>query len=193
LKLAEPTSDSTTQPSAQDDSTSFKRLFKEHASGLYGLAYAQLHARVEAQDIVQDCFLKYWEKRREVSTDPKAIKGYLYTAAYHAILNRLQQQRTWTYQDYTHDLVLDYEPQLVGLEYEELTQHYTYALAQMPTKRREIFTLSRQQGLSNIAIAQELNISIKTVEAQITQALKFLRAYFRAYGVTLTLVLLLLA
>jgi RNA polymerase sigma-70 factor (family 1) len=190
LKLIGYTSDSTTPP---DDSTLFKQLFKEHASGIYRLAYAQLHARVEAQDIVQECFLKFWEKRQEVSADPKAIKGYLYTSAYHAILNQLQRQRTWAYQDYTDDLMLEHEPQLMQLEYEELTQHYSHALAQLPTKRREIFTMSRQLGLSNATIAQELNISIKTVEAQITQALKFLRAYFQAYGVTLILVLLLQA
>jgi RNA polymerase sigma-70 factor (ECF subfamily) len=62
----------------------------------------------------------------------------------------------------------------------------------MRQRRREIFALSRQQGLSNVAIAQQLNVSVKCVENQMTQALRFLRLYFRAHGVSLMLALLLL-
>lgn len=169
------------------DSDRFKQLFKLHASGIYRLAYKQLQARVGAQEIVQECFLKYWEKRQEVSADPVAIKGYLYTSAYHAILNHVRQQHRWTYQDYPEDLAAEQAMPAAELEYQELSLCYTHALAQLPTKRRKIFAMSRQQGLSNAIIAKELNISIKTVEAQITQALKFIRQYFTVRGVLPTL------
>jgi RNA polymerase sigma-70 factor (ECF subfamily) len=182
---------STGSPSAEDERDLFKRLFKQHASGIYRLANAQLHSRVEAQEIVQECFLKFWEKRHEVSSDLASIKSYLYTSAYHAILNQVRRQHNWVYQDYADDLVLEQAPQLASLEYQELDLCYTHALAQLPTKRREIFTLSRQQGLSNAMIAQELNISVKTVEAQMTQALKFIRQYFVMRGVLPALVTLL--
>ena len=178
--------------SLKDECDLFKRLFEQHASGIYRMANAQLHARVEAQEIVQECFLKFWEKRHEVSTEPASIKSYLYTCAYHAILNQVRRQQNWFYQDYTDDLVLEQEPQLASLEYQELSQCYTHALTQLPAKRREIFTMSRQQGLSNATIAQELNISIKTVEAQMTQALKFIRQYFVLRGMLPTAVTLLI-
>jgi RNA polymerase sigma-70 factor (family 1) len=170
----------------------FKHLFQLHASGIYRLAYNHLHSRAEAQEIVQDCFLKFWEKRQEVSADAAAIKGYLYTSAYHAILNQARRQHNWVYQDYPPHLTVEQEPPTAELEYQQLASCYTQAVARLPTKRREIFAMSRQQGLSNATIAQKLNISIKTVEAQITQSLKFLRTCFQAHGAVVALVLLVL-
>jgi RNA polymerase sigma-70 factor (family 1) len=168
-------------------------LFKQHGLGIYRMANAQLRSHVEAQEIMQECFLKFWEKRHEVDHSPASVKSYLYTTAYHAVLNQVRRQHNWVYQNYTDDLVLDQEPQLASLEYQELNQCYTHALAQLPAKRREIFNMSRQQGLSNAMIAEELNISIKTVESQMTQALKFIRHYFIMRGVLPGLALLLIA
>ena len=67
-------------------------------------------------------------------------------------------------------------------EFSELETLYRTALEQLPPKRREIFILSRQQGLSYPEIAQQLNLSVKTVEAQMTHALMFLRDYFQTHG-----------
>jgi len=178
--------------SASDERHLFKLLFQQHASGIYRLANRLLHSQVEAQEVVQECFLKYWEKRQEVSDDPTLIKGYLYTTAYHRIVSQVRRQRTWVYHDITEELLFEQEPQTIALEYQELSLLYKHALEKLPTKRRLVFAMSRQQGLSNAVIAKELNISVKMVEAQITQSLKFLRVYFRAHGITLTLVLLLL-
>lgn len=168
-----------------------KLLFEQHAPSLYCLAFRHLRSRVEAQEIVQECFLKFWEKRDEIDPDAASFKGYLYTTAYHAILNQLRHQRYWVYEDCSDDLVSEDEPQISILEYEELNNLYATALAQLPAKRRQIFAMSRHQGLSNAKIAQQLDISIKTVEAQMTQALKFLRHYFLAHGAWLSILLLL--
>lgn len=192
MELSKHDPESSTSASSVDQAELFKLLFKQHASGIYRQAYADLHSRAEAQEIVQECFLKYWEKRDEVSPAPLAIKKYLYTSAYHAILNQLRRQRNWVYHECADDLLVDQEPQLAEMEYDELQLCYTHALAQLPAKRRQIFAMSRQQGLSNALIAQELNLSIKTVEAQMTQAIKFLRQYFIIRGVVPSLLLLLL-
>lgn len=190
MKLTKHVSEGSALPSLAHEGEFFKQLFKQHASGIYRLAYKQLRSQVEAQEIVQECFLKFWEKRHEVSVDPTAAKGYLYTCAYHAILNQVRRCHNWVYQDCPEDLVTEQEPQLVGLEYQELSLCYTQAVAQLPARRREIFVMSRQQGLSNALIAQQLNISIKTIEAQLTHALKFIRHYFSLRGVLPSLLLL---
>ncbi|MGY2134292.1 RNA polymerase sigma-70 factor [Hymenobacter sp. HD11105] len=165
-------------------------LFQQHASGLYRLAFRHLRSRIEAQEIVQECFLKFWEKRHEIGAAATDAKGYLYTCAYHAILNQVRHQHYWVYEDCSDDLIVEHEPQTSALEYEDLNSLYVQALTQLPAKRRRIFAMSRQQGLSNAKIAQELDISVKTVEAQMTQALKFLRHYFLAHGVVLSVFLL---
>jgi RNA polymerase sigma-70 factor (ECF subfamily) len=188
MKLTKHVSESSALP-VEAEAALFKQLFKLHAPGIYRLASKQLRSSAEAQEIVQECFLKFWEKRHELSADPAAAKGYLYTCAYHAILNQVRRQHYWRCQDYPADLPAVQESPAVELEYQDLNLCYTHALAQLPTKRREIFALSRQQGLSNGEIAQQLNISIKTVEAQMTQALKFIRHYFTLRGVLPSLLL----
>ena len=189
MKITKSISESSLLTTAEDAYQLFQALFKQYSSGIYRWAYSQLHSHVEAQEVVQECFLKYWEKRQEVSPDRAAIKSYLYTAAYHTMLNQARRHKNWTYQDYPEDLIAEPEPQTIALEYQELTSLYTSALAQLPAKRQQIFLMSRQEGLSNALIGQKLGISVKTVEAQITQALKFLRTYFVAHGMTLLLAL----
>lgn len=191
MKLTKHVSEIPASSSSENEEELFKRLFKQHASGIYRLANKELRSQVEAKEIVQECFLKFWEKRHEVSANPVAAKGYLYTCAYHAILNQVRRQHSWVYQDCAEDLMAAQASQSTELEYQELSLCYTHALAQLPAKRREIFMMSRQQGLSNAMIAQELSISIKTIEAQMTHALKFIRHYFRLRGVLPSLVVLL--
>jgi RNA polymerase sigma-70 factor (ECF subfamily) len=164
----------------QDDEQAFDALFGHYSALVYRFAYGYLKARTEAEEIVQECFLKIWERRQQLRDD-MPLKAYLFTTAHHAILNQLRQkqqhQRFQAYSAHT-------EPGQVGNEadYAALETLYQAALEQLPPKRREIFMLSRQQGLSYPEIAAQLNLSVKTVEAQMTQALKFLRGYFQAHG-----------
>ncbi|MGI4741338.1 MAG: RNA polymerase sigma-70 factor [Janthinobacterium lividum] len=172
---------------SEEDRLFFKALFKQHVKGLYRLAMSQLKSAVEAEEIVQECFLKFWEQRRELGNDLIAAKGYLYTSAYNAILNQLRQQRYWVFQECTEDLAIGHEPQTTALEHEELENLYKVALEQLPPKRRQVFLMSRQQGLSYAAISKELDISTKSVEKHMGLALKFFRLYFQAHGITLSL------
>jgi RNA polymerase sigma-70 factor (ECF subfamily) len=185
LKVTRDFSEAAFPVRSDEDRLLFKTLFKQHATGLYRLALSQLKSQEEAQEIVQECFLKFWEQRRELGNDALASKGYLYTSAYRAILNVLRRQHYWVYQECTEDLVAENEPQHTEVEYEELEHLYKVALEQLPPKRRQVFLMSRQQGLSYAAIAGELAISVKAVEKHMTYALKFLRVYFRAHGITL--------
>ena len=174
----------------QDDERAFDALFRHYSAMVYRFAYGYLKSRVEAEEIVQECFLKIWEKRAQLHDDVP-LKGYLFTTAHHAILNQLRRgQHQLKFQTQAAAVA----PAVVSneAEYTELETLYLTALDKLPPKRREIFILSRQQGLSYPEIAQQLNLSVKTVEAQITQALKFLRTYFRAHGDTMLGLLLLM-
>jgi RNA polymerase sigma-70 factor (family 1) len=162
------------------DERAFDALFRHYSAMIYRFAYSYLKSRPEAEEIVQDCFLKIWEKREQVHDDVP-LKGYLFTVAHNAILNQLRrQQHHLRFQAHTATLA----PAQVGngAEFTELEGLYRTALDKLPPKRREIFMLSRQQGLSYPEIAQQLNLSVKTVEAQMSHALKFMRDYFQAHG-----------
>ncbi|WP_052732639.1 RNA polymerase sigma-70 factor [Hymenobacter terrenus] len=163
-----------------DDERAFDALFRHYSSLVYRFAFSYLKSRVEAEEIVQDCFLKIWEKRQQLRDDTP-LKGYLFTTAHHAILNQLRRgQHQLRFQSHVAGLVPSTATN--GAEYSEMEALYQAALEKLPPKRRQIFILSRQQGLSYPEIAKQLNLSVKTVETQIMQALKFLRTYFRANG-----------
>jgi RNA polymerase sigma-70 factor (ECF subfamily) len=172
-----------------NDPQAFDELFDLHAPGLCRFAHGYLKSHADAEEVVQDCFLKVWERRHEFD-EGIVFKTYLYTCAYHAVLKQLRRQRTWVFEECHQELVVTEDAPVNQLEYAELESLYQVALSQLPPKRRQVFALSRQEGLSYAGIAQELGISVKSVETQMTHALKFLRTYFRAHGTTIMLVLL---
>lgn len=175
----------------ESDPQAFNELFALYAPRLCRFAYGYLKSQADAEEVVQDCFLQVWARRHEFD-EGIVFKTYLYTCAYHAVLKQLRLQRSWTFEDYQQVRLITEESPTQQLEYAELEALYTSALAQLPPKRRQVFVLSRQSGLSYAGIAKELNISVKSVETQMTHALKFLRTYFRAHGTLLSLLLLLL-
>lgn len=193
MKIAHEFDNSTCLEQLQaNDSLAFDRLFQLFAPGLCQFANRHLKSSADAEEIVQECFLKLWEKRHSL-TDGVVFKTYLYTSAYHGILKQLRRQQYWVFEDCNEELLIEESPVTTQAELHELERLYQRAMEQLPPRRREIFTLSRQRGLSYAGIAQELNISVKSVETQMTHALKFLRVYFRAHGISLILLLAFLA
>jgi len=172
-----------------NDAKGLDQLFDRFASKLARFAYGYLRSYDDAEEVVQECFLKVWEQRHTFD-DGILFKTYLFSTAYHQVLNQLRRQRTWVFEDYAEETVLDESSPSRVLEQLELEKFYEEALAQLPPRRRQMFTLSRQQGLSNATIAREMNVTVKCVENQMTHALKFLRLYFKAHGVSLALALL---
>ncbi|OUJ71961.1 RNA polymerase sigma-70 factor [Hymenobacter crusticola] len=176
----------------QNDTAAFDLLFDQHAPALCRFVHGYLKSHADAEEVVQDCFLKLWERRHAFDQDI-VFKTYLYTSAYRAILKQLRRQRYWVFEDCDGEVLIEEGSPGNLVEYQELEELYQSAVAQLPSRRRQIFALSRQQGLSHAMIAKELNISVKCVENQMTHALKFLKLYFRAHGMSLTIALLLLS
>ena len=164
----------------QDDERAFDALFHHYSALVYRFAYGYLKSRPAAEEIVQECFIKIWEKRAQLRDD-LPLKGYLFTTAHHAVLNELRRDQ--------HHLRLHGQVAATGpasvpneAEYEEMEALYQAALERLPPKQREVFVLSRQQGLTYPEIAQRQGVSVKTVEAHIVQALKTMRSYLQLHG-----------
>lgn len=164
----------------QDDERAFDALFRHYSALVYRFAYGYLKSRPAAEEIVQECFIKIWEKREQLREDVP-LKGYLFTTAHHAVLNELRRDQ---HHLRLHGQVAAAGPASVAneAEYQEMEALYLAALDRLPPKQREVFVLSRQQGLSYPEIAERQGVSVKTVEAHIVQALKTLRKYFRLHG-----------
>ncbi|GAB3639006.1 RNA polymerase sigma-70 factor [Hymenobacter arcticus] len=174
-----------------DDERAFDALFRHYSALVYRFAFSYLKSRPAAEEIVQECFIKVWEKREQLRDDVP-LKGYLFTTAHHAVLNELRRDQ---HHLRLHGEVAATSPASVAneAEYQEMEALYLAALNRLPPRQREAFELSRQQGLSYPEIAERQGVSVKTVEAHIMQALKTLRKYFNLHGGGVLGVLLMLA
>lgn len=136
----------------------------------------------EAEEIVQNLFFKVWLNRESMDIS-NSLKSYLYRSVQNHSLNYLNQNivKNKYILDKKHLLTANYDTGQQRLEDEELQKILKRALLQLPEKRRKIFELSRFNGLKYNQIAEQLTISVKTVETQMTKALKHLREVFKEY------------
>ncbi|WP_245870012.1 RNA polymerase sigma-70 factor [Pedobacter ginsengisoli] len=160
----------------QYDDKAFEQMFKAHYKELHSYANIMLRDQDIAEEIVQSMFLKFWEKR-ELLNVQTSIKAYLYKCVYNDSLNYLKHQKVKTkYQDFTiHTMNNHHEAASSRVELNELEFKLQEALNELPEHCRTIFQMSRFEELKYREIAEQLDLSIKTVENQMGKALKILR------------------
>ncbi|MBI9033174.1 MAG: RNA polymerase sigma-70 factor [Bacteroidales bacterium] len=164
----------------QGDKAALEQLFKKYYTYLCAYSARFVDSSELSEEIVQEVFVKLWEKRQDIVIR-SSIKSYLFKSVHNFAINQYHQQKVRdnyksTYEepamfDEVHEL-------LIGQELEAGLQK---AMRKLPEKRREIFELSRIQGLKYKEIADQLNISIKTVEGQISKALIQIRKSLKDY------------
>lgn len=159
----------------QGDEHAFKALFHKYYAAMCQFAYQTLKDSDMAEETVQELFVRIWEKRAVLSIET-SVSHYLFRAVRNHCLNQLQHQKVR--QQYASRMMenaeqeIDWQPFYLEVD---LMERIEKSIASMPPKRQEIFRLSREQGLKYKEIADMLNISVKTVEAQMGLALKHLR------------------
>jgi len=160
----------------------FNELFDRYGKRLYHFSLGYLKSAADAEEIVQDIFMKIWDNRLELSAQ-KSLESYLFTIARNGILNMIRKSKSeQAYLNYVKinpgkNVLPDEE-----LNFNELEKAYNEAIKQLSPRRKEIFILSREQLLSNADIAEKMNISVKTVENQMTSALLQIRKNLRSLG-----------
>ena len=150
-------------------------LFRLHYAYMCKSIYRIIPNREKAEDIAQDVFYELWKKREtlEIKT---SIRAYLKRAMTNKALNYIRDQRMKFDSDEDHPYIQN--PQASSqqhLEAEELQKAINDAIKKLPERCRIVFSLSRFEELSYKEIAKNLDISVKTVENQISKALKLLR------------------
>jgi len=158
------------------DISDFERLFKSHYSQLCSYANLFLNDPDAAEDVVQEVFFKLW-KNREKLTINTTIKSYLFRAVRNGCMNVIDHISVReAYKIVNEEDIKDSEKNLINeTVVSELEQRIKETIDQLPAERRKIFIMSRFDGLKYREIAEKLNISVKTVENQMYQALRFLR------------------
>lgn len=158
------------------ETAAFEQVFKIHFKSLHGYAYTILKDEIAAEEMVQNVFCKVWEKKETLNADTY-IKAYLYRAVHNESLNYLKHQKAKAaYQMHVVQHMDPKESNASGkLILSELENKLYKALNELPQQCRTIFQMSRFQDMKYQEIANELNLSVKTIENQMGKALKILR------------------
>lgn len=132
---------------------------------------------ISSEDIVQNVFIKVWKNRAKLK-EGYSIKSYLYKSVYNEFIDQYRKKKAITalekkYIDALDTIIIE-NPET---DFEKLKDLVRIAIKELPPKCRQIFELSKKEGLTNPEIAAYLNISTKTIEAQITKAFKLIRAH----------------
>lgn len=166
----------------EGDSFAFEVLFYKYRNKVKGFAVKIVPTQVDPEEIVQEVFVKLWLKKEAV--DPgKDFQSYLFSIAKHLVLDHLKsavnRKLYFVGEHFQQDLLIE-EGQENVLQ-EDAEEKLQRLIDEIPERRREIFRLSRFEGLSYKQIAERLNISENTVDSQIRNALAFLRKEFRKF------------
>ncbi len=161
------------------DAEAFEKVFQEYYKALCGHAYKLLLDGDDAEEMVQNVFVKFWNKREHV-TITSSIKSYLYQAVKNESLNYLKHKLV-VRDHVTESLHTKPDEPSDTVVVSELHKKIEDVLQAIPPERKKIFLMNRNDGLKYREIADKLNISIKTVENQMGKALKYLRTELAEY------------
>jgi RNA polymerase sigma-70 factor (ECF subfamily) len=160
----------------------FELLFREHFTALCCFARKYTGDLDAAREIVHIVFIRIWEIRSEFDWE-KPARSYLYTSVYNRSLNYIRNQKKFISHDEVNaQLQINNESAFSdNLEAAEMESRIRSAIMRLPGKCREIFELSRFENKKYSEIAAHLNISVKTVETQMSKALYFLKEELKDY------------
>lgn len=160
----------------KNDESAFNELFNRYWIRLYKTAYKYLKDKEMSEEVVHDVFLNIWNRRHGLEI--KLFSSYLLTAIRYQIYNRMRSAKSPLVYEPAHlelSTASDYNDGENKIEEYELHEEMYNYLKTLPKRCQEIFFMSRIDQLSNQEIAGRLGISKRTVENQITVALKHLR------------------
>ncbi len=155
----------------------FDIIYKKYSKRLFGFVYRYVKQEEDTEEIVQEVFLKIWQSRDKIKIY-SSFESFLFTIAHNATVNLLKKRATeQKYVDCVKSLQhMDktYEP-TDEIHYIELKHKFQGLLNELSARQKEIFQLSREQGLSHKEIAEKLGISTNTVKNHLVTSLSFLK------------------
>jgi len=167
------------------DSLAFELLFEQYSSKLFYFVNKYLNIKEESEEIVQDVFLNLWKHKKDIRS-AEAFKSYLYKIALNNIRNYYikKQVQEKHKQLIAQEYLIESDSGIDEPDYESVIKRVDQLIEQLPEKRREIFLLSRKEGLDVSEIAQYLGISESTVKNQISSAIAFLKGEVKKSGLS---------
>ncbi len=168
---------------SDDSKQALEELFNYYYPRLYNFSKAFLKLEDGIDDILQEVFIKIWDNRANIKSG-YTFNSYIFTITRNLLLNELRRRLT---SEKIRDQILkasvaDEYFFFEKIEYDELKEKIDGLIEKLPGRQREIFKLSRIDGLSHKEISEKLNISTKTVEYHINLSIKYLQDHLKSFG-----------
>jgi RNA polymerase sigma-70 factor (ECF subfamily) len=166
-----------------DDRSVIDEIYEMYHAKIFRFSLSYLKNQDDAYDIVQEVFIKLWENRFVLKKDTN-FDAFLFTIAKNAVLSHFRKKASEKkYIDSFLDKEVATDQKIEDdVDYEILKKRYENLIEKLPPKRKEVFVLSRERGLTNKEIAKEKGISEKTVEDHLTKSLYFFKQHFEKFG-----------
>jgi RNA polymerase sigma-70 factor, ECF subfamily len=166
------------------DMLAFDTIYKNYCHRLYGFVYKFLKQEEDTEEIIQEVFVKLWESRSKIDVN-LSFESYLFTVTYNSTISMLRKRIHETkYIDYVKSLQINYNSDEVFdlIQYDQINDRYLELLEKITPRQKEIFLLSRSEGLSHKEIAQKLDISENTVKNHIVNTLNYFKSNLKRYN-----------
>ncbi|MGV3529756.1 MAG: RNA polymerase sigma factor [Flavisolibacter sp.] len=174
------------QQIAAGDKDAFRTLFDEYKDLVFTFVYGLTHSRVDAEEVVQDVFLKLWQTRENLTTI-EVPKSYIYRMARNRTLDLLAAKgrqaklvsEVWANMKESEEVTAEI---LAAKESRELIEE---AIRQLPARKQQVIRLSREAGMTHDEIAEKLGISKQTVKNNLSEALKQIKTLLEKHSALL--------
>ncbi len=158
-----------------DDERALQAIMSRYWEPLYKMAAHTLDDLAACEDIVQEVFIKLWNNRKNLNFS-HSLKAYIFASVRYELYRKIKIQLSRDLRlDFHNNDSIEYLNPENKLEYSELVENIEKLVNQLPQRCKEIYQLSRYDNLSHREIASQLGVSIKTVENQLTIALRRIR------------------
>ncbi|MBK5720900.1 RNA polymerase sigma-70 factor [Dysgonomonas sp. Marseille-P4677] len=169
---------------SRESQDAFKELYIRYKDKLYHYCFHFLKSEEDTNDVIQEIFIRLWEIRNFINPE-LSFSAFIYTMARNRILNYLRdcnvelQVKKAVYAKASLIKEEGVEAELIFSEYQQI---FIDAIDKLPHQRKKIFNMSRKENLSHKEIAEQLGISVHTVQEHISESLRFIKTYFNQHS-----------
>lgn len=156
----------------------FDTIYEQYCKRLYGFVIRYVKQDTDAEEIVQEVFIKIWENRRKIDVF-SSFESFIFTISYNSTISllrkRVHEKKYLEHLKFSQEF--DLTPELTDeIHFKELNEKIQNLLGELTPRQREIFLLSREEGLTHGQIAKKLGISVHTVKNHIVTVLSLLKS-----------------